>query len=59
MAYDLPCLYNRLLQNNAIYGPIPSAVGKLEKLQTLDLSNNKFEGDIPSSLGDLDNLNYL
>ena len=49
----------RLLQNNAIYGPIPSAVGKLVKLQTLDLSNNKFDGDIPSSLGDLKNLNYL
>lgn len=49
----------RLLQNNAIYGPIPNSVGKLEKLQTLDLSNNKFDGEIPISLGDLDNLNYL
>lgn len=50
---------NRLLQNNAISGPIPSDIGKLEKLQTLDLSNNQFNGSIPSSLGELENLNYL
>lgn len=49
----------RLLQNNEITGPIPAVVGKLEKLQTLDLSNNKLTGEIPSSLGDLKNLNYL
>lgn len=49
----------RLLQNNAISGPIPAEIGKLEKLQTLDLSNNQFGGTIPSSLGDLKNLNYL
>ena len=49
----------RLLQNNAITGTIPAAVGRLEKLQTLDLSNNELTGEIPSSLGDLKNLNYL
>lgn len=49
----------RLLQNNAISGPIPAEIGKLEKLQMLDLSNNQFRGTIPSSLGDLKNLNYL
>lgn len=49
----------RLLQNNAISGVIPSAIGKLEKLQALDLSNNKLGGNIPSSFGDLRNLNYL
>ncbi|KAF6147484.1 hypothetical protein GIB67_021310 [Kingdonia uniflora] len=48
-----------LLQNNAIFGPIPANMGKLQKLQTLDLSNNKFSGGIPSSLGSLNNLNYL
>ncbi|KAF8399730.1 hypothetical protein HHK36_015601 [Tetracentron sinense] len=48
-----------LLQNNAITGPIPAEIGKLDKLQTLDLSNNKLNGGIPSSLGDLKNLNYL
>ncbi|OVA20749.1 Protein kinase domain [Macleaya cordata] len=56
---NLSNLQSVLLQNNAIYGPIPADIGKLEKLQTLDLSNNKFSGGIPSSLGDLENLNYL
>lgn len=53
-----PCLC-RLLQNNEITGPIPAVIGKLDKLQTLDLSNNKLTGEIPSSLGNLKNLNYL
>lgn len=47
------------LQNNAIFGPITTAIGKLERLQTLDLSGNMFNGEMPSSLGDLKNLNYL
>lgn len=47
------------MQNNAISGSIPASVGKLEKLQTLDLSSNKLYGEIPSSFGDLGNLNYL
>nr|XP_043638991.1 protein NSP-INTERACTING KINASE 3-like isoform X2 [Erigeron canadensis] len=35
------------------------AIGKLQKLQTLDLSGNLFSGQLPSSLGDLKNLNFL
>ena len=50
---------SRLVQNNAISGSIPPELGKLEMLQTLDLSNNSFTGTIPSSLGDLKILNYL
>ncbi|RVW43297.1 Protein NSP-interacting kinase 3 [Vitis vinifera] len=46
-------------ENNAISGPIPDSIGKLEKLETLDLSHNKFDGGIPSSLGGLKKLNYL
>ncbi|KAF6157260.1 hypothetical protein GIB67_041721 [Kingdonia uniflora] len=56
---QLLVLLSRLLQNNALFGPIPANMGKLQKLQTLDLSNNKFSGGIPSSLGSLNNLNYL
>ncbi|XP_020977788.1 protein NSP-INTERACTING KINASE 1 isoform X3 [Arachis ipaensis] len=48
-----------LLQNNNITGPIPSELGKLPKLQTLDLSNNFFSGEIPPSLGHLRSLQYM
>lgn len=56
---NLTNLQSVLLQNNAIAGPIPDVIGKLEKLQTLDLSGNNFNGRIPTSVGDLRNLNYL
>ncbi|MED6140428.1 hypothetical protein PIB30_093148, partial [Stylosanthes scabra] len=49
----------RLLKNNAISDQIPAAIGKLKKLEPLDLSNNAFRGEIPSSLGGLTSLNYL
>jgi len=48
-----------VLQNNNITGPIPSEIGKLSKLQTLDLSDNFFNGEIPPSLGHLRSLQYL
>ncbi|XP_020977879.1 protein NSP-INTERACTING KINASE 1-like isoform X2 [Arachis ipaensis] len=48
-----------MLQNNNITGPIPSELGKLPKLQTLDLSNNFLSGEIPPSLGHLRSLQYM
>ncbi|KAL6956789.1 Phosphotransferases with an alcohol group as acceptor [Sarracenia purpurea var. burkii] len=39
---NLSNLQSVLMQNNAIAGPITAAIGKLEKLQALDLSSNKF-----------------
>ena len=50
---------DRLLQNNAISGTIPSTIGRLGMLQTLDMSDNHLTGSIPTSLGDLKNLNYV
>jgi len=40
-------------------GEIPSVIGELSTLQSLDLSNNNLEGAIPSSLGKLLSLRQL
>ncbi|KAJ0735474.1 putative non-specific serine/threonine protein kinase [Helianthus annuus] len=49
---------SNLQSNNAIFGRITDTIGKLQKLQTLDLSGNMFSGQLPSSLNDLKNLNF-
>ena len=41
------------LQNNFITGSIPSALGQIKGLETLDLSRNNLSGPIPKFLGDL------
>ncbi|KAI3455249.1 hypothetical protein Pfo_011912 [Paulownia fortunei] len=40
-------------------GPIPSAIGKLIRLQEINLSTNRFTNELPSSLGNLTLLNTL
>jgi Leucine-rich repeat (LRR) protein len=49
----------RLLQNNNIKGKIPAEIGRLTRLETLDLSDNFFHGEIPFSVGYLQSLQYL
>lgn len=49
----------RLLQNNNITGKLPSEIGRLKRLETLDLSDNFFRGEIPFSIGYLRSLQYL
>ena len=47
------------LNSNKLNGPIPDALGYLDKLLTLNLSGNKLKGPIPESLGQLNELENL
>ena len=44
---------------NRLNGPIPTELGLLTGLTTLDLHNNKLEGPIPPEVGQLTALTYL
>jgi len=50
--------YRELYSNN-ITGPIPSNLGNLTNLVSLDLYLNSFSGPIPESLGKLSKLRFL
>merc|ERR1712087_1005398 len=41
---------------NGIGGSIPTSIGLLSNLETLDISDNLFEGTIPTELGNLRNI---
>ncbi len=45
--------------SNNLVGTIPTELGNLSKLKTLNLPNNKLTGSIPAEIGDLKNLTYL
>ena len=47
---------NRLLPDNSDYGPLPSEIGNLKKLETLVLQGYPLSGKIPESLYDLTSL---
>ncbi|KAI3809455.1 hypothetical protein L1987_25430 [Smallanthus sonchifolius] len=47
------------LSQNNLFGSLPTEVGYLNKLTTLDLSYNNISGNIPSSLGDCVGLSKL
>ncbi|CAL9023452.1 unnamed protein product [Prunus brigantina] len=47
------------LNGNNFTGPIPSAIGNLSKLTTLDLGNNFFDYQIPVEIGKLTELKEL
>jgi len=45
--------------NNSLFGQLPSELGNLENLSTLDLGVNSFEGSIPTEFGNLKALESL
>jgi Leucine-rich repeat (LRR) protein len=47
------------LQGNNLTGTIPSSIGNLVNLQSLQLNENQLSGSIPSSIGNLVNLQTL
>ncbi|XP_059436549.1 receptor kinase-like protein Xa21 [Corylus avellana] len=53
---NLSNLITLLLRVNEFSGPIPTTVGRLHKVQALDLSSNRLEGLIPSDLCHLQSL---
>ncbi|KAG8480714.1 hypothetical protein CXB51_025408 [Gossypium anomalum] len=53
---SFPSLISLNLQNNSLYGSIPSHIGNLSKLVFLDLSDNNFYGNISSQIAMLKSL---
>lgn len=52
-------LFDRELYSNNLSGPIPSDLGNLTSLVSLDLYLNGFTGPIPNTLGKLLKLRFL
>src|SRR5438045_8822483 len=48
-----------ILYDNQLSGSIPASIGKLTKMQILDLFYNQLTDTIPASIGKLTNLIYL
>ncbi|RXH87245.1 hypothetical protein DVH24_028745 [Malus domestica] len=57
--YLPPNLIHFNLNGNNFRGPIPSAIGNLSGLTTLDLGNNFLDQQIPSEIDQLTELEYL
>nr|GEU81391.1 protein kinase-like domain-containing protein [Tanacetum cinerariifolium] len=47
------------LGENQLFGSLPSSIGSLVGLTTLDLDGNQFKGKIPTTIGKLQKLQYL
>ncbi|XP_058109168.1 probable LRR receptor-like serine/threonine-protein kinase At3g47570 [Magnolia sinica] len=47
------------MDHNNFTGTIPVSMGRLHRLQMLDLSSNRFSGQIPTSIGNFTELNEL
>ncbi|GKD48872.1 leucine-rich repeat protein [Tanacetum coccineum] len=47
------------LGDNQLFGSLPSSIGSLVGLTTLDLGSNRFKGKIPTTIGKLQKLQFL
>jgi Leucine-rich repeat (LRR) protein len=57
---NLSCrVVSLVLKRNNLAGTLPSSMGRLTALQTLDLSSNHLQGSLPASLGDMASLVLL
>ncbi|GMP80243.1 hypothetical protein CsSME_00035420 [Camellia sinensis var. sinensis] len=56
---SFPHLLGLNLQNNSLYGTIPSSIANLSKLTYLSLGRNQLHGPVPDSIGLIRNLNVL
>jgi hypothetical protein len=57
---DINILFScRAVYSNNISGPIPTELGNLTELVSLDLYLNKLSGPIPASLGNLGSLLFM
>ncbi|KAK7244118.1 hypothetical protein RIF29_38936 [Crotalaria pallida] len=54
-----PLLENMILRSCNINGTLPAYLGRMTKLETLDLSFNKLNGEIPSSYAGLSYVKYM
>jgi Leucine-rich repeat (LRR) protein len=56
---DMSSVVNNVAKGNNLKGSIPSVIGNLQNLQTLNLAANKLTGTIPAETGNLQNLQIL
>ena len=52
-------LYSLKLGDNLLVGNLPDSVGKLRRLQWLDVYNNSMSGDVPEGIRELGELREL
>ncbi|XP_031250753.1 probable LRR receptor-like serine/threonine-protein kinase At3g47570 [Pistacia vera] len=48
-----------IVENNQMFGKIPTGIGNLVNLEVLDLCGNQFTGHIPNNIGNLHKLHLL